>query len=120
MVAKVSRASGARNSSCEPRQKRRPISAGRGTRSSHRFKELRPLQFANAADPAQALNTSMLVTDSSARARIANYPVSVCRGEAEFMEFIKKHTVHGRGGDDFRVCPSDAYAGGQPFADSCS
>ena len=38
----------------------------------------------------------MLVTDSSARTQIASYPVAVCQGEAELMEFIKKHTVHGR------------------------
>jgi hypothetical protein len=38
----------------------------------------------------------MLVTDSSDRAQIANYPVAVCRGEAELMEFIKKYTVNGR------------------------
>ena len=35
-------------------------------------------------------------SSSSAGSQLAGAPAAVCRGDAELMEFIKRHAVHGR------------------------
>ena len=38
----------------------------------------------------------VFVTNSSGGKQIPGAPAAICRGEAELMEFIKRHAVHGR------------------------